>query len=36
MFYALVATISIVDYVIRQYGSSEDFDKTEGITNDVL
>ena len=35
MFYALVTIISTVDYVIRQYGSEEHFDKIEEVTNDA-
>ena len=35
MLYTLVTIISIVDYMIHQYGSSEDFDKIAEITDDV-
>jgi len=35
MLFTLVTVISIVDYMIHQYGSSEDFDKIAEITDDI-
>ena len=36
MFNALVTVISIVDYMIHQYGSSKDFNKIVGGTNFIV